>query len=82
VVVSFQAQGGRSGWREIGRFTSAAGQTVRIEMSGAEPRLRVDGVERKNDGAEQEVPNAEQPPSASEAMNATDSSERRPEVSE
>lgn len=39
VVVSMQASGGRSGWREIGRFTATAGQTVQVEIAGAEPRV-------------------------------------------
>jgi hypothetical protein len=41
VVVSLQAQGGRSGWKEIGRFTAAAQQQIAVALVGAEPRLTV-----------------------------------------
>ncbi len=78
VVVSLQAQGGRSGWYEIGRFTSTAGQTVRIELSGAEPRLTVDEL---SDRESEAVP-PEQAASPSDSINATPSSEKTPAVSE
>jgi len=81
VVVSFQAQGGRSGWHEIGRFTSAVGQTVRIELSGAEPRVTVDDA--PVNGTEVILQMPEQPPDqAPEQINATRSSEKTPAVSE
>jgi len=39
VVVSLQGSGGRSGWREIGRFVASANLSIRIRCEGAEPRI-------------------------------------------
>lgn len=44
-VVSLQADGGREGWREIGRFTAAPGQRVTVHLAGAQPRLEVESAE-------------------------------------
>ena len=40
-VVSLQADGGREGWREIGRFTAAGGAQVAVHLAGAQPRIEV-----------------------------------------
>lgn len=40
-VVSLQADGGREGWREIGRFTAATGARVTVHLAGAQPRVEV-----------------------------------------
>ena len=39
VVISLQTDGGREGWREIGRFTAAPGLSVTVHLQGAQPRL-------------------------------------------
>ncbi len=39
VVVTLQGTGGRSGWKELGRFTAAANQQVEVGLEGAEPTI-------------------------------------------
>ena len=39
VVVSLQGSGGRSGWREVGRFVASANLAISVHCEGAEPRI-------------------------------------------
>lgn len=41
VYVSYQTDGGRSGWKAIGAFTAAIGTTAQISLEGANPALTV-----------------------------------------